>query len=1244
MDGDDLMDGHGEHMAHLDDPSKHREHMALFDLVPHEDATHVAFKDGSWFDPSTWAGGVIPGDDARVVIPKGITVDYDGVSDADLFTLRVDGQLDFATDQNTQMVIDTFVVAPSGTLTIGSVDNPVQAAVDTRIIIADNGAIDIGWDPQQLSRGIVSHGTVEIHGAEKTSHLKLAEDAMAGDTELTLAEAPEGWQVGDRLVLTGTRYVKDQWNGSEMVWQGTQDEELTIKDIQGNTILLNEALQYDHDTPKDSLKASVANYSRNVVIEMENHDNLPANQRGHIMFMHSDDVDVRYAEFYELGRTDKSKRIDDFKMQNGRRVLDADGNPIKNDPEDITNQRGRYAVHFHRTGVDNPDGEAAIAIGNSVWGSPGWGYAHHDSHLILEDNAAYDVFGSAFVTETGNETGAWRNNIAIKSEGMRSISKRDYRVNNQDIAHNGTGFWFQGRLVENEGNIAAGQRHAGITYLMRGVDQMDVLAENLPNPEIARYEDTLGTGKPPINGFQDNEVMASGMGFEVIKANPRQGHDIRSVIDGFTAWEVRTGTHLEYTSKYTLKDITVIGAESQTRQGISFGNNAEDMVINGAYVEGFKTGVEFKKSHTFKDFNGDWQYTLIDTELVDNDTNFKNLNPSEDKMLTGDDLVAGRLSFTPDANADFVLSPDRNDRKVVITGTKTDSIGTVELPTGSDSLVFQFDGLKERLQQGYFVDAEGTRFFTVKETFADRATGEMLTQEYVVTLTDDWNEFTLGGTLRDVPELATYDGVVTPGLVSDELDTWLDQQWGTGMQGSENQPNLVSTSMGLSIDSATGDSDTGDSDTGDSDIGDSDIGDSDTGASDAGDLDIGDLDTGAMNESSDDASVDSGVDADPAAGSPDSPTTESTSTPGMSPTDALSAPEFAQAVLELTNEFREKNGRSPLSLNQDLTEAAQDHVEDMAKDDFFSHTGKDGSSVLDRVQDAGYAPRAVGENIAAGQTTPEQVVQGWINSPGHRANMLSDNFTEIGIGYDFLANDTGSVNYNHYWAQVFGQSRSGVASPSPSPDSGTDAATEPAMESMPQAQETASPLNLSGLESYGGSGQDKALSMTPGNDNTSVRMEGNGWRKLQVNHTITPETMLSFEFRSDTEGEIHSIGFDNDNSIGQGDRRTSFQLFGVQNWGNRDFETYMAQSGWQSFKIPVGEYLSGEMAFLTLGNDQDIANPDANSEFRNIMLYEADGSHTLGSNSSPQEDALTGAMDSTLTTLTPSSDVAGLPM
>jgi hypothetical protein len=130
--------------------------------------------------------------------------------------------------------------------------------------------------------------------------------------------------------------------------------------------------------------------------------------------------------------------------------------------------------------------------------------------------------------------------------------------------------------------------------------------------------------------------------------------------------------------------------------------------------------------------------------------------------------------------------------------------------------------------------------------------------------------------------------------------------------------------------------------------------------------------------------------------------------------------EFINQVLELTNIERAKAGLKPLKLNSQLLNAAQDHSKDMAQDDFFSHTGVDGSSVSDRVQDNGYQYSTVGENIAAGQRTAAEVVEGWMNSPGHRANILNANYTEIGIGYVYLENDTGSVNYNHYWTQVFG--------------------------------------------------------------------------------------------------------------------------------------------------------------------------------------------------------------------------------
>ncbi len=131
--------------------------------------------------------------------------------------------------------------------------------------------------------------------------------------------------------------------------------------------------------------------------------------------------------------------------------------------------------------------------------------------------------------------------------------------------------------------------------------------------------------------------------------------------------------------------------------------------------------------------------------------------------------------------------------------------------------------------------------------------------------------------------------------------------------------------------------------------------------------------------------------------------------------------EFITEVVVLTNIERANEGLQPLTLNSQLSATAQGHSEDMAVNDFFSHTGLDGDRLGDRAEQNNYDYRALGENIAAGQRTPAQVVQAWINSPGHRENILNPNFTEIGIGYEFLANDRGEVNFNHYWTQVFGR-------------------------------------------------------------------------------------------------------------------------------------------------------------------------------------------------------------------------------
>ncbi len=137
--------------------------------------------------------------------------------------------------------------------------------------------------------------------------------------------------------------------------------------------------------------------------------------------------------------------------------------------------------------------------------------------------------------------------------------------------------------------------------------------------------------------------------------------------------------------------------------------------------------------------------------------------------------------------------------------------------------------------------------------------------------------------------------------------------------------------------------------------------------------------------------------------------------------------DFESEVIELVNAERDacNCGLLPLRYNQELTFAARRHSQDMGDRNYFDHTTPDGTpdgiAFYERITDAGYNYQACGENIAAGYATPAAVVDGWMNSDGHRANILDPDYCDIGVGYAAV---DGS-QYYHYWTQDFGR-RAGV--------------------------------------------------------------------------------------------------------------------------------------------------------------------------------------------------------------------------
>lgn len=127
---------------------------------------------------------------------------------------------------------------------------------------------------------------------------------------------------------------------------------------------------------------------------------------------------------------------------------------------------------------------------------------------------------------------------------------------------------------------------------------------------------------------------------------------------------------------------------------------------------------------------------------------------------------------------------------------------------------------------------------------------------------------------------------------------------------------------------------------------------------------------------------------------------------------------FQQQILSLVNVERRKAGLQPVTLNSKLSQAAQNHTNDMVSKGYFSHNSPTGSTMAMRVNAVGYVYSTIGENIAAGGSTASATMTQWMNSPGHKANILSPKFRELGVGY---APSNGQ--YRHYWTQVFGTAR-----------------------------------------------------------------------------------------------------------------------------------------------------------------------------------------------------------------------------
>ncbi|MEM7360661.1 MAG: G8 domain-containing protein [Pseudomonadota bacterium] len=581
--------------------------------------THTATQSGPWSNPATW-GGTLPAANAAVLIPASIEVTLDSELNTRLNLVRIDGTLKFDETRNTLLRVETIFSSCSGTLQIGTQAQPIRPNVTARVIFIDNGPVT---DSSRLSRGAILAGSTSIVGSAKTHRAVMTPQARQGDATIRLSAAPIGWEIGDQLVITGTQ-----------INNPTSDEIRTIAAISNNVVSLNASLNLDHTAPRPGLNVYVANVTRNIEFRSEN---TAIQHRGHIMFM-SANVNIQNARFTELGRTDKTRPLNDVRFD----FTDPESNG-DDAPEAATvvalggsNVRGRYAIHFHQIGTQ-PGSQAALVQGAVVFNGPGWGFVNHSSHVNFINNVSYGLQGAGFYTEAGDEIGSMEGNIAIRSVNSsfnlddQGAIDPDLRADHMDYGHDGDGFWLTGPRVSMINNVSAGASAHGIIYWTDGImeptpsptTRATIPVAHLPNGHLIPNRQSVPVWWAPLAENRGNESYGATVGYRMryLHAKNYLGRDeqsdfhrsppqayintLRPSVNDLTVWGSRDGVLLNYNERLSLIGARIVGfgrgisvfsfneGTAKSGVGLDLSNDSTHGPANvmNVSVEGFGVGV-----------------------------------------------------------------------------------------------------------------------------------------------------------------------------------------------------------------------------------------------------------------------------------------------------------------------------------------------------------------------------------------------------------------------------------------------------------------------------------------------------------------------------------------------------------------------------------------------------------------------------------------------------------------------------
>jgi hypothetical protein len=550
-------------------------------------ATIRSVGSGAWSNPAIWSPARVPGASDVVNVDAGTNVSYDISSTTAIPCLAVNGRLAFSTDRTTRLTVGTMMIMRTGDLEIGSAAAPVGAGFTAELVVA-NTPINTGSDPEQFGTGVLGLGAVTIHGAPKTpTWTRVAAEPRAGQTTVTLSQAVSGWRVGDRLIVPDTRHLK--WNEvSGWSRSASQTEERTIAAISADArvITLTQALQFDHLGARDNggtgalrLLPHVGNLTRNVIVRSQ----VPIGSggpQGHILFTERANVDIRYAAFRDLGRTNAA-------------------------PTGSSNPIGRYPMHFHHLmgPVATPsNGYQYSFVGNAIDGGSTthnrrWSVAIHNSHYgLVSDNVAYNYAGALFTTEDGSESyNVIDRNFAVRSRGTGG------RLGD---GNEGMGFWFRGTNNYVRGNVAAHfdsnetEAAYGYKYFMRLLGTVRI--PTAKGQDSTQYVSRDGNNMPILE-FKNNEVYSSAQGLTywwlssqdpAAPANPQE-----SVFEDLRIWHVyNAGVYHYPAANVRFERLLVLGNDPASSACCKRGWHGEDYAakdirIVNSEIQGMGTGV-----------------------------------------------------------------------------------------------------------------------------------------------------------------------------------------------------------------------------------------------------------------------------------------------------------------------------------------------------------------------------------------------------------------------------------------------------------------------------------------------------------------------------------------------------------------------------------------------------------------------------------------------------------------------------